>query len=249
MITYDLHVHTCLSPDADDSMTPVKVVDKAIENGLDMVAITDHNSITNARAAWEYAYDKDITVIPGIEVCSSEEVHVVCLFPDILSASRMARVVTENMYDKNNKPKTFGRQIVMDEFDDVIEEEPKLLLFSTKMTIEEIFYVARQMNGVALYAHMDDKASSVLAVLGRIPGRPEPKGFEYTNNEAGRKLAGERADEGKFRLFSSNAHSLDKINTSENSEDIEAAAGDIRDADGCVSGTKFIEWLRSYEGI
>lgn len=249
MITYDLHVHTCLSPCADDDMTPVKVIDKAIENGLDAIAITDHNSIDNLEVAAEYAEGK-IAFIPGIEVESSEEVHVVCLFPDMISVNRMARVVRENMHSRSNKPKKLGNQLIVDEDGRVTGTEEKMLRFPTKMTVEEIFYVAKQMKGVAFYAHVESKAYSVLSVLGALPSRPKAKAIEFTNNDKGKAFAEERGGRyNKLHLFSSDAHRLADINTKENSVDVEEFAEFIRNEEGKVTAQGFIDWIRSYDGV
>ncbi|MDO4833572.1 MAG: PHP domain-containing protein [Bacillota bacterium] len=253
MITYDLHVHSCLSADADDDMTPVKVIDRAIANGLDIVAITDHNSIENLQAAndyLKYELGGGITFIPGIEVESAEEVHLVCLFPDIFSAIRMGTIVGKNLHDMRNKPKKLGHQYVCDEFGEVVYEDDKLLRFPTKMTIEEILFAARQMKGVAFYAHLESKAYSVLSVLGSLPVFPQAKALEFTNSDKGRAFAQKQREKyDKFYLFSSDAHSLDGINTKENSEDLEEYADAFRDDEGNISADRFIGWLRSFEGV
>ncbi len=251
MIAYDFHVHTCLSPCADNDMTPMNVIDRAVENGLDILAVADHNSLANMQVTYEYAMEQEnLVFLPAIEVESAEEVHVLCLFPDYVSANRMARVVSENMVMKYNKPKTFGHQYIIDDFGDVIEEEIKLLKFPTKMTIEDIFYVARQMRGVALYAQVDNKGSSVFSILGTLPERPNPKGMVVSNSSEGRAFAEKVCSKyDKPVFFSSSAHSLDEINTRENSHDLESFGGDMRTETGKLTAQSVIDWLRSYDGI
>ena len=253
MITYDLHVHTCLSADAADDMTPTKVIDKAIENGLDVVAITDHNTLDNLQAAHDYLkYELEggITFIPGIELEAAEEVHMICLFPDMASASRMGVLVGKNLHGKNNKPSKLGHQYICNEFGEVEYEDDRLLRFPTKMTIEEIIFAARQMNGLAIYAHLESKAYSVLSVLGALPAFPEVKALEFTNNEKGKAFAEKVKDKyDKLYLYSSDAHSLDAINTRENSVDLEEYSDAIRDENGKITAAGFINWLRSFEGV
>ncbi len=249
MISYDLHVHSCLSPAADEEMTPKRVIDRAVENGLDIIAIADTNSARNIIAASEVAEGR-IAFVPAIEVESSEEVHVLCLFPDLASLNRMERIVNANMYDKPNKPEKFGSQLIVDEDDIRIGEEKRLLRFPTKMTIEEIFYAARQMNGAAVYAHLEQKAYSVLSILGTIPARPEPRAVEYTNSEKGKKFCESRKDSiQKPAFFNSDAYRLDDINTKENSADLEELGAQIRGEDGRVTARAFIDWLREQPGI
>lgn len=249
MITYDLHVHTCLSPCADDDMTPVRVIDKAVENGLDAIAITDHNSGDNLAVAAEYAEGK-IAFVPGVEVESSEGVHVICLFPDMNSADRMLRVVRENMHSRNNKAKKFGNQYVVDKNNKVVDTEERMLRFPTKMTVEEIFYVAKQMHGVAFYAHVENKAYGVLPVLGALPARPIAKALEFTNNDEGKNFAQKQGKRyKKLFLYSSDAHHLSDINTRENSMNIEEFADIVRDENGEVTAQGIIDWIRSYDGV
>lgn len=250
MIAYDLHVHTCLSPGADDDMTPMKVIDKAVENGLDIIAIADTNAMDNVTAVFEYAYDKDITVIPAIEITSAEEVQMVCLFPGIQGVDRMGRIMRKNMYDKLNKVKAFGHQYVMDEFDELIREETKLLNFPTKMTVEEIIFAAKQMGGVAVYGQCDSKANGVLSVLGSVPEWPRAKAMEFANTEKGRAASDRcRINYSQLFLYSSNATKLSQINTKENSGDLEVFSDQLRDRHGEITATNFIEWLKSYEGV
>lgn len=249
MIAYDLHIHSCLSPAADDEMTPAALIDRAVANGLDLIALTDTNSARNIEAAMEYAEDR-IALVPGVEVEAAEEVKVVCLFPDLQGINRMQRIVSMNLTDKPNKPNKFGNQILVDEFGDVIGTEDRLLQFPTKMNIEEVFYAARQMGGAAFYAHLENKASSVLSVLGMIPASPAPKAVECTNNAAGQAFYEKKARAlEKITFFNSDAYRLADINTADNAQDLEALGADIRRADGTVSPRKFIDWLRAQPGI
>lgn len=248
MITYDIHVHTCLSADADDNMTPDKVIEKAIENGLDIIAVTDHNSVKNIQAAYECAEDR-IAFVPGVEIESSEEVHMLCLFPDLSSAYRMEKLLMMNLTDKKNKPEKLGHQYIYD-VDLGKREEKALLRYPSRMTIEEIIFAAKQMRGVALYAHLENKAYSALSVLGMLPEWPKAKALEFTNNDAGRKCAAKlRENSDQCFLFSSDAHRLEDINTKETSGDLEEFADVLRNDEGRVTPGKFIEWLRSFDGV
>ena len=85
---YDLHIHTCLSPCGDELMTPPNIANMAYIKGLDLIAVTDHNTALNAAAVMRAAEELPLEVIAGIEVTTAEEIHVVCLFPDAESAER-----------------------------------------------------------------------------------------------------------------------------------------------------------------
>src|SRR5512136_751177 len=97
----DLHIHTCLSPCAELEMYPNNIVKRAIKKGLDMIAICDHNSIENACYCIEAANGKDLTVIPGMEITSAEEAHILALFGNLDDAKKMQQVVYENLHGVN----------------------------------------------------------------------------------------------------------------------------------------------------
>lgn len=83
---YDLHLHSCLSPCGDDDMTPANIVGMAAVKGLDVIALTDHNSCKNCPAAIHHGQQYGVIVIPGMELCTIEEVHIICLFPELDAA-------------------------------------------------------------------------------------------------------------------------------------------------------------------
>lgn len=102
-LTYDFHIHTCLSPCADDDMTPTNIVMMAALKGLDVIAITDHNTCKNCKASIEIGKKNDILVLPGMELTTSEEVHVICLFADLEDAMRFDTYVYERLIKVKNK--------------------------------------------------------------------------------------------------------------------------------------------------
>lgn len=123
---YDLHIHSCLSPCADDSMTPASIAGTAKLGGLDICALTDHNSVKNC-PAFSCACDF-YGVIPlfGMELTTSEDVHMICLFSSLDTASEFGSFVDDVRIGYRNKPDIFGRQLIMDEDDNVIGEEENL---------------------------------------------------------------------------------------------------------------------------
>ena len=119
---YDLHIHSCLSPCGDDDMTPANLVGMAAVKGLDVIALTDHNSCRNCAAAMRHGEICGVTVIPGMELTTSEEVHVVCLFPSLENAMSFDQFVYERILPIQNRPDIFGRQQILDEQDQVTGE-------------------------------------------------------------------------------------------------------------------------------
>ena len=176
---YDLHIHSALSPCGDNDMTPNNIVNMSIIKGLDVIAVTDHNSCGNVRAVMEVAGDK-ILVIPGMEVETSEEVHVVCYFRDIEGAEKMWDVVKNNMQDIKNDEKIFGEQLYMDSEDNIVGKEEMLLVTATKLDIFEVFSYAKKFGGVAMPAHIDRSSYSVLSNLGFMPPELDAKTVEIT---------------------------------------------------------------------
>ena len=127
LVKIDLHIHTCLSPCATLDMTPLKIVAEACRKGIEVIAVTDHNSVENARAVMKSARNCDLTVIPGIEVTTSEEVHIVGLFEEMLQAYEMQSLVYENLQEGMNDEDLFGLQVVANEFDEVERMNSRLL--------------------------------------------------------------------------------------------------------------------------
>ena len=167
-IYYDLHIHSALSPCGDNDMTPNNIVNMSILKGLDAIAITDHNACGNVRAAMKVAEDK-IIVIPGMEIETAEEVHMVSLFPDIESAEEMERIIRKNSIPVENKIDIFGNQYYMNENDEIIGEESNLLVTATGLDIYSVVINVKDLGGVVYPAHIDRSSYSVLSNLGFIP--------------------------------------------------------------------------------
>lgn len=165
---YDLHIHSALSPCGDNDMTPNNIVNMSILKGLDIIAVTDHNSCGNAKAAMKVAGDK-ITVIPGMETETSEEVHMVCLFPNIEAAEEMEKTLRKNSTFVANKPEIFGNQYYMNENDEIIGEEPNLLVTATGLDIYDTVSCVKALGGIVYPAHIDRESFSILSNLGFIP--------------------------------------------------------------------------------
>ena len=177
----DLHIHSCLSPCADDEMTPYNLAHMAKIAGLDMIALTDHNSCLNCGAAMEAGLDAGITVVPGMELCTSEEVHIICLFPTLEKAEAFSDFVYESLPDIKNRPEIFGEQLVMDAMDNVISACEKLLTAACAVSVSHAVATVGRFGGVCYPAHIDRPSYSLLSNLGSIT--PE-MGFKATELSA-----------------------------------------------------------------
>lgn len=179
---YDFHIHTALSPCGDNDMTPNNIVNMALLKELDIIAITDHNSCENAAAVMKVAEGSDLIVIPGMEIETSEEIHMVCLFPDIISAYQMQEIVYEHLPPLENRVSIFGEQLILNDQDDIIGENKRLLLTATSLSIYDVVKYVRQFNGVAIPAHIDRSSYSVLSNLGWIPEDLDVHTLEVSKN-------------------------------------------------------------------
>lgn len=210
--SYDLHIHSCLSPCGDSMMTPLNIVNMAHLKGLDIIAITDHNSMLNAGAVMKAAEGLPLTVIPGIEVTSAEEIHVVCLFPDLDSAAKAGRELVKHLPPVPNNFKFFGKQLVLNENDEVTDVFPYLLLNALDISIDALPAFVESYGGICYPAHIDRPANSVLSVLGQLP---ETLGFSavevFNPNRFFEKKENERYLESHLVITSSDAHRLGDI--------------------------------------
>lgn len=210
--SYDLHLHSALSPCGDNDMTPNNIANMSIIKGLDIIALTDHNTCGNVRAVIEAA-GENLLVIPGIEVTTSEEVHVVCYFPTVEAAEEMEKLIKKSMLPIKNEPDIFGHQYYMDAEDNISGEEDILLVNACGMDIYDVFSEVKKLGGVAVPAHIDRSSYSILSNLGFIPPDLEFTAVEITpkNRE---KLMYEYNE--YIILSSSDAHYLGNISEPEN---------------------------------
>ncbi len=164
----DLHIHTCLSPCAELDMTPSFIVKTALEKGLNIIAITDHNSAENIPAARKAAADSGLTVLAGMEITSSEEAHILALFDDE-RIGELQEVIYSNMPPDVNDEARFGEQVVVNEMDEVLGFNKRMLISATNMTAESILNTVHNLGGLAIASHIDKEVFSIISQLGFIP--------------------------------------------------------------------------------
>ena len=218
---YDFHIHSCLSPCGDNEMTPFNLVNTAKIFGYDIIALTDHNSCRNCRAAVQAGKTADITVIPGMELCTSEEIHVVCLFPDCDAAEAFGAFVYEHIPPIKNRTEIFGDQLVMDSTDNILDTEPLLLNTASDLMIDDVPALVRSYGGACFPAHIDRSSYSVISSLGDSHETLDVTAFELTPaaDEAD-FLARYPATRGKLILRDSDAHYLENMLLPQNTLDL-----------------------------
>lgn len=166
---YDLHIHSCLSPCGDDDMTPANIVGMAAVKGLDVIALTDHNSCKNCPAALYHGKNYGVTVIPGMELTTEEEVHIICLFPTLEKALAFDKLISSRLMKVSNREDIFGKQQIMDQGDNITGNTEYLLINATTVSFDEAFPLTKSFGGIAYPAHLDKSSTSVLSNLGFIP--------------------------------------------------------------------------------
>lgn len=165
----DLHVHTVLSPCAEAEMLPELILRQAQELNLGVIAVTDHNSAENAVAVVNAAAGTGVTVLPGMEVQTREEVHMLCLFDTLDQVARWQADVYAHLPPLRNEAEVFGCQVVLDPAGEPAGYNERLLLTSTSLTVEDVVERVRDLGGMCIPAHVDRPAYSLIANLGFIP--------------------------------------------------------------------------------
>ena len=210
--TYDLHIHSCLSPCADDDMTPYNLVNLARLMEFDIIALTDHNSTANCRAAALAGRDAGLVVIPGMELCTAEEIHVICLFRNLESAETFGGIIRESLPQIQCKPEVFGNQLIMDSQDTILGTEAILLSNASGISIDDVPALCRRFGGICYPAHIDRPSYSILAVFGMIERSMGFSCAELTFRADLEALIARNPDLAKMcRLCSSDAHALEVL--------------------------------------
>lgn len=209
---YDLHIHSCLSPCGDDEMTPYNLVNLAKIFGYDIIALTDHNSCLNCRSAIEVGEQIGITVVPGMELCTSEEIHAICLFSDIDSAMSFSNYVSQHIPSIKNKEKIFGNQLIMDSRDNIKGKCETLLTTASDISIDYLPELIESYGGVCYPAHIDRSSYSILSSLGDFSEELNVNCFEMTlNADEKHYLNNYPTLNNKLLIRSSDAHYLQNM--------------------------------------
>ncbi len=165
----DLHIHSTLSPCASLEMSPAAIIRRAHELSLDVIAVTDHNSVENGFYAAALGEKTGVKVLFGMEAQTSEDVHLLCLFEDRPPAERFNERIYSLLPDVPNNPDFFGDQVVADEQDNIVRHEGKLLLNALDISLPELLELVRSHGGFAIPAHVEASPFGLLVNLGMVP--------------------------------------------------------------------------------
>jgi PHP family Zn ribbon phosphoesterase len=180
LFAIDLHIHSALSPCCDDDMTPNNIVNMSKLKGLDIIAITDHNTTGNLLSVIECGKKAGLLVIPGIEVETREEIHCITLFPSIESAYKIDEIIKSRFNGLKNREDIFGAQLFFDSEDNVIGKEENMLISAVDISINELNDITKKFGGVMIPAHVDRDSYSVLTNLGGVPDELKLKFLELS---------------------------------------------------------------------
>lgn len=212
-MTYDLHIHSCLSPCANDDMTPANIAGFARLNGIDVIAVADHNSALNLPYVQTACAAYGVRLLPAIEMNTEEEIHLLCYFPSVEAALQMGAAIDEKLPALPYDSAIWGRQLVVDENDTVLAEHQKLLTAACSINLYEAKALCENLGGIAVPAHVDKDSTSLLSVLGFAPQDLPFDAYEVRRPEHSlqKLLDSGRLPGGQEILTSSDAHQLADI--------------------------------------
>ncbi|MBN1828686.1 MAG: PHP domain-containing protein [Deltaproteobacteria bacterium] len=175
----DLHIHSCLSPCADLDMYPRSIVEKAIDREIDIIAICDHNASENLPFVIAVAECRPLVVIPGMELTTSEEVHVLGLFDNYEDLLELQRIVYDVLPGRNDE-RVFGCQPIVNDRDEVEGFNDRLLLGATALSLRKAVEKIHSLRGLAIAAHIERESFGILGQLGFIPQGLPFDGYEIS---------------------------------------------------------------------
>lgn len=168
----DLHTHSCLSPCGDLDNSPQRIAQLAAERGLNVVALTDHNTAANCPAFADACRRTGIHPLFGAETTSREEVHVLALFGDLEAALQWGAWVYARLPDIRHDPERLGDQVVVTADDEIIRFEERYLVTAIDADLTEIVRATHALGGISIPAHIDRSTTSISSQLGFLPDDP-----------------------------------------------------------------------------
>ncbi len=205
---YDLHLHSCLSPCGDDDNTPNNLAGMATLCGLNIVALTDHNSCKNCPAFFVAAKKYGLIAVAGMELTTSEDIHVICLFENLEDALLFDECIDKYRIPIKNRVDIYGEQMILDGDDNLVGTVENLLSNATTVSVDDVPRLVSEYNGICYPAHIDRQANGIIATLGTLP---DIKGFncvEFHDKEKIGEYTKEYGLEGKKIIVSSDSHYL-----------------------------------------
>ncbi len=218
---YDLHVHSCLSPCADNDNTPYNLAGFAALSGINIMALTDHNTCKNCPAFFAAAKAYGIIPVAGMELTTAEDIHVVCLFETLEQAMAFDSEVDSRRIKIKNREDIFGEQLILGEDDEVIGKEEHLLSNATTISLDEAPEIVKKYGGVCYPAHIDRDSNGIIAILGTLPETPKFNCVEIRDLKNIKPFTDRFNLSDKIIVISSDAHYLQDVRDKENFFELE----------------------------
>ena len=213
---YDFHLHSCLSPCGDDDNTPNNIAGMAAVLGLNIIALTDHNTCKNCPAFFEAAKRYGVIPVAGMELTTSEDIHVICLFENLSDAMAFDNEIDTRRVKIKNRTDIFGNQYILDGEDNITGEDEFLLSNATTVSLDEAPETVKKYNGICYPAHIDRQSNGVIAVLGTFPETPDFDIVEFNRKENVSEYVKKYSLGDKTVIISSDAHILTDMREREN---------------------------------
>ncbi len=213
---YDLHIHSCLSPCGDDDNTPNNIAGMATLCGLNIVALTDHNTLKNCPAFFKAAKKYGIIPVAGTELTTAEDVHIICLFESLEAGMDFDSELQKHRILVKNRTDIFGNQFILDGDDNIIGTDENLLSNATDISIDDAAKLIPKFGGICYPAHIDRQSNGIISVLGTFPETPYFSCVELNRQEKIEEYRKEYSLEDKKIVVSSDAHILTDMRDKEN---------------------------------
>ncbi len=213
---YDLHVHSCLSPCADNDNTPYNLAGMAALCGINIMALTDHNTCKNCPAFFLAAKQYGIIPVAGMELTTAEDIHIICLFPELEQAMAFSDEIDSRRIKIENRVDIFGEQLILGEDDALLGVEQHLLPNATTVTLDEAPEIVERYGGICYPAHIDRDANGIITTLGTMPQTPVFRCVEFRDRDKIASYTEKHALSGKTAVICSDAHYLTDIRDAEN---------------------------------
>ncbi len=213
---YDLHTHSCLSPCGDDDNTPYNLAGMAALLGINIMALTDHNSCKNCPAFFKACKQYGIIPVAGMELTTAEDIHIICLFEFLEDALSFSEEVEPHIIKFKNNVEVYGEQMIMGENDALIGTEEFLLSNATDIMLDDVPLLVKKHNGICYPAHIDRESNGIIATLGTMPETPVFDCVEYHNGERIEEYTEKYGLQGKTKVICSDAHYLTDMREKEN---------------------------------
>lgn len=208
----DLHIHSVLSPCGDLDMSPARIIEEAKKKKLDIIGITDHNSTLHANVCIELGKKNGISVFPGVEINTQEEIHCLAFFENIEHTNKFQEFIDAHLPHIKNKPERFGMQLVVNENEEILEEVENLLIVGLSASIEETEHMTHNLGGIFIPAHVNRQVNGIYSQIGFLPDDLVIDAIELRSPVNLKEIYAKRSDLKLHQLITnSDAHNLHQI--------------------------------------